>query len=227
MLLRCLAVRRHITFATASHYRPMAEVFGTAYNDYRRPSQRIINRQDRLSCQKVRSALRVKLSESPHIPRPHSTPILNSNNLPRFLPPSIHSTSCTTSTHNRTLSNQPCPTNPFGSPGPGHTARGPALGQYFPHSLKGVVFSNFPVCRGRADVSRDFHSRVCCHRAGLIRKYGLNLCRQCFREKSQDIGFTKVCLYVLFFVRELVLMGRLTAESMRDAILSRVKRGGE
>ena len=35
-------------------------------------------------------------------------------------------------------------------------------------------------------------SRVCTHKAGLIRKYGLNICRQCFREKSQDIGFTKV-----------------------------------
>ncbi len=36
------------------------------------------------------------------------------------------------------------------------------------------------------------NSRVCTHRAGLIRKYGLNICRQCFREKSQDIGFIKV-----------------------------------
>ena len=35
-------------------------------------------------------------------------------------------------------------------------------------------------------------SRVCTHPAGLIRKYGLNICRQCFREKSSDIGFTKV-----------------------------------
>ncbi|CAK3806439.1 40S ribosomal S29 [Lecanosticta acicola] len=33
--------------------------------------------------------------------------------------------------------------------------------------------------------------RVCTHKAGLIRKYGLNICRQCFREKSLDIGFTK------------------------------------
>ncbi|KAI4522980.1 ribosomal protein S14 [Schizophyllum commune] len=33
--------------------------------------------------------------------------------------------------------------------------------------------------------------RLCCHQAGLIRKYGLDLCRQCFREKSQAIGFTK------------------------------------
>ncbi|OBW68444.1 MAG: Aldo/keto reductase [Aureobasidium pullulans] len=34
--------------------------------------------------------------------------------------------------------------------------------------------------------------RVCTHKAGLIRKYGLNICRQCFREKSTDIGFIKV-----------------------------------
>ncbi|KAK3499263.1 ribosomal protein S14p/S29e-domain-containing protein [Neurospora hispaniola] len=33
--------------------------------------------------------------------------------------------------------------------------------------------------------------RVCTHSAGLIRKYGLNICRQCFREKANDIGFTK------------------------------------
>jgi len=36
-----------------------------------------------------------------------------------------------------------------------------------------------------------FYSRVCNHTAGLIRKYGMNICRQCFREKSQDIGFIK------------------------------------
>lgn len=36
------------------------------------------------------------------------------------------------------------------------------------------------------------YSRVCKHRAGLIRKYGLDLCRQCFREKAKDIGFNKV-----------------------------------
>ncbi|EEA24732.1 40S ribosomal protein S29 [Talaromyces marneffei ATCC 18224] len=33
--------------------------------------------------------------------------------------------------------------------------------------------------------------RVCAHKAGLIRKYGLLVCRQCFREKSSDIGFVK------------------------------------
>jgi len=40
-------------------------------------------------------------------------------------------------------------------------------------------------------------SRLCAHQAGLIRKYGLDLCRQCFREKSATIGFTKVRLYLL------------------------------
>ncbi|KAG8409132.1 40S ribosomal protein S29 [Metarhizium acridum] len=33
--------------------------------------------------------------------------------------------------------------------------------------------------------------RVCAHQAGLIRKYGLNLCRQCFRERAAQIGFQK------------------------------------
>lgn len=41
--------------------------------------------------------------------------------------------------------------------------------------------------------NKILNSRVCNHTAGLIRKYGLNICRQCFREKSQDIGFIKVC----------------------------------
>ncbi|ADV21185.1 40S ribosomal protein S29 [Cryptococcus gattii Ru294] len=31
--------------------------------------------------------------------------------------------------------------------------------------------------------------RLCAHQAGLIR--GLDLCRQCFREKSKVIGFDK------------------------------------
>ncbi|POS84100.1 putative 40s ribosomal protein s29 protein, partial [Erysiphe pulchra] len=34
--------------------------------------------------------------------------------------------------------------------------------------------------------------RICTHRAGVIRKYGLDICRQCFREKASDIGFIKV-----------------------------------
>jgi hypothetical protein len=42
-----------------------------------------------------------------------------------------------------------------------------------------------------------YHSRVCFHRAGLIRKYHLNICRQCFREYANDIGFFKVISLLL------------------------------
>ena len=34
-------------------------------------------------------------------------------------------------------------------------------------------------------------SRVCNNTHGLIRKYGLDLCRRCFREYATDIGFDK------------------------------------
>lgn len=33
---------------------------------------------------------------------------------------------------------------------------------------------------------------MCSNRHGLIRKYGLNMCRQCFRQYAKDIGFIKV-----------------------------------
>ncbi|KAJ0420195.1 ribosomal protein S14p/S29e-domain-containing protein [Aspergillus carlsbadensis] len=42
--------------------------------------------------------------------------------------------------------------------------------------------------------------RVCSHRAGLIRKYGMDICRQCFREKASDIGFYKVCFQLQRFM---------------------------
>ncbi len=38
------------------------------------------------------------------------------------------------------------------------------------------------------------YSRICAARQGLIRKYGLNVCRRCFRERANDIGFKKVRL---------------------------------
>ncbi|MEQ2215080.1 hypothetical protein XENOCAPTIV_027089 [Xenoophorus captivus] len=38
--------------------------------------------------------------------------------------------------------------------------------------------------------------RVCSNRHGLIRKYGLNMCRQCFRQYAKDIGFVKASKYV-------------------------------
>ncbi|ERE85816.1 40S ribosomal protein S29-like protein [Cricetulus griseus] len=33
---------------------------------------------------------------------------------------------------------------------------------------------------------------VCSNRYGLIRKYGLNMCSQCFRQYAKDIGFIKL-----------------------------------
>jgi len=35
------------------------------------------------------------------------------------------------------------------------------------------------------------HSRVCNNTHGIIRKYGLDICRRCFREYATDIGFQK------------------------------------
>lgn len=57
-------------------------------------------------------------------------------------------------------------------------------------------------------------SRVCSNQWGLIRKYGLNVCRQCFREYAKDIGFIKVscsCLQsvpgtALFWLRVVLLL---------------------
>ncbi|OCT64996.1 hypothetical protein XELAEV_18041237mg [Xenopus laevis] len=44
--------------------------------------------------------------------------------------------------------------------------------------------------------------RVCSNRHGLIRKYGLNMCRQCFRQYAKDIGFVKNCDVLLAFQTE-------------------------
>lgn len=43
-----------------------------------------------------------------------------------------------------------------------------------------------------------YSSRACANKHGLIRKYGLNICRQCFREYAADIGFKKVKKNPLF-----------------------------
>lgn len=36
------------------------------------------------------------------------------------------------------------------------------------------------------------YSRVCSNHHGLIRKYGLNMCRRCFRQYANQIGFKKL-----------------------------------
>lgn len=65
----------------------------------------------------------------------------------------------------------------------------------------------------KANVDIFPYSRVCTHRAGLIRKYGLNICRQCFREKSADIGFQKVRKRPSIYRR----MNLLDAETRSDS----------
>jgi ribosomal protein S14 len=40
-------------------------------------------------------------------------------------------------------------------------------------------------------VSPCADSRVCGAHQGLIRKYGLMICRRCFRERAEEIGFIK------------------------------------
>ena len=32
---------------------------------------------------------------------------------------------------------------------------------------------------------------LCGRKRGLVRRYGLNLCRQCFRDKAMELGFKK------------------------------------
>lgn len=41
-------------------------------------------------------------------------------------------------------------------------------------------------------------SRVCGSNKGIIRKYALEICRQCFRENAKNIGFVKVSNVFLF-----------------------------
>ncbi|KAJ2727043.1 40S ribosomal protein S29 [Coemansia sp. Benny D115] len=55
-----------------------------------------------------------------------------------------------------------------------------------------MAHSNVWYSRVRTYGKGSRQCRVCAHQAGLIRKYNLDLCRQCFREYANDIGFTKV-----------------------------------
>lgn len=111
---------------------------------------------------------------------------------------------------------QPCPTSRSGTHGLALMAKALDLGQLdastlypslYPPSHQSTISYHFPSYTNRAPGNpftfiRNLSltalvSRVCTHKAGLIRKYGLNICRQCFREKSQDIGFAKVRLHIL------------------------------
>jgi ribosomal protein S14 len=43
----------------------------------------------------------------------------------------------------------------------------------------------------RAD-NKSLRCSVCGNNRGLIHKYGLNICRRCFREVAAQIGFKKL-----------------------------------
>lgn len=64
------------------------------------------------------------------------------------------------------------------------------IGASFPKTNMGfdTLWNSHPKKYGKG--SR--RCRSCSNRHGLIRKYSLMMCRQCFREYSGDIGFKKL-----------------------------------
>lgn len=73
----------------------------------------------------------------------------------------------------------------------------PGAGGVLGPSCRGILyFLGLPPCSApplpALTAPFSLHSRVCSNRHGLIRKYGLNMCRQCFRQYAKDIGFIKV-----------------------------------
>ena len=117
----------------------------------------------------------------------NSVPSLDFREQPHF---AHHRFSITTNDTDSTTTHidqsQSCLTSPSGTAVHAHTAREAESG------MSAQQRQRKPRTLGQHD-SNCCYSRVCTHKAGLIRKYGLNICRQCFREKSSDIGFTKVC----------------------------------
>ncbi|KAI0505443.1 hypothetical protein F5B22DRAFT_524888 [Xylaria bambusicola] len=72
----------------------------------------------------------------------------------------------------------------------------PHLWQGFAPMVWTMEFLSPKAARPRGLISMSFPSRICTHRAGLIRKYGLDMCRQCFREQANRIGFVKVSSFL-------------------------------
>ena len=55
--------------------------------------------------------------------------------------------------------------------------------------LFSVLFTHFLFCL----------SRCTANQGAIIRKYHLHMCRQCFRERAEDIGFVKVRTNLIIF----------------------------
>ncbi|TLD24722.1 gb [Venturia nashicola] len=66
-----------------------------------------------------------------------------------------------------------------GSPILAHTAKAPAAGR----RRYSCAQNADKMCNSRVNGDRK--------KSGIIRKYGLNMCRQAFRENAKDIGFVK------------------------------------
>jgi small subunit ribosomal protein S14 len=48
-----------------------------------------------------------------------------------------------------------------------------------------------PVLRPRKNYGRNKGCERCGRKRGIVRRYGLRLCRQCFREVAPELGFKK------------------------------------
>eukprot|EP00636_Phaeomonas_parva_P012762 CAMPEP_0118852636 /NCGR_PEP_ID=MMETSP1163-20130328/1555_1 /TAXON_ID=124430 /ORGANISM="Phaeomonas parva, Strain CCMP2877" /LENGTH=55 /DNA_ID=CAMNT_0006785083 /DNA_START=131 /DNA_END=298 /DNA_ORIENTATION=+ len=46
-------------------------------------------------------------------------------------------------------------------------------------------------CHNKEHAKGGRRCRVCGNQGAIIRKYKMNICRQCFREYAKDIGFIK------------------------------------
>ena len=65
---------------------------------------------------------------------------------------------------------------------------------------------------------------MCANQWGIIRKYNLNICRQCFREYAKDIGFVKVSVSEAFPKTNRPLgkvLARLGSQSLALAVVAR------
>lgn len=50
---------------------------------------------------------------------------------------------------------------------------------------------------------KDAHfCRVCHNTHGLIRKYKLDICRRCFRERAVLLGFTQIRIYYMLILEQ-------------------------
>jgi small subunit ribosomal protein S14 len=60
------------------------------------------------------------------------------------------------------------------------------LGGFQSMNIDDVKIKEREVYRGRIE-----GCVLCDRKRGLVRRYGLNLCRQCFRDKAMELGFKK------------------------------------